>query len=182
MKQIIWLFVLMILMVSCREKDQSKLITKKIQYDVNIKSPDPEWDWWIQNIVGPDREKLVDIIMDGALSGKFQAYDYFGDSITPAYIKSMLADTLFFTFKREEPPYDEYDTTVIFKINRDDITRIRFLEEWRINPETMEFTKKVLGLGPVAHRYDMQGNERWQPLFWIYTDKEFIKELNKHKY
>jgi hypothetical protein len=125
-----------------------ELITKKIQYDVNIKSPDPEWDWWIQNLVGPDREKLVDLIMDGALSGKFQAYDYFGDSLSPEAIRSMLADTLFLTFKREEPPYDEFDTSVIFKIERKDILRIRFLEEWSINPETFEFQKKSFGHRP----------------------------------
>lgn len=175
-----FLFILIIIFFSgCGRQKSDRLITKKIQYDVNIKSPDPEWDWWIQNIVGPDREKLVDIIMDGALKGKFQAYDYFGDSLTPAQVKSMLSDTFYLSYKREEPPYETFDTAVIFKINRNDILRIRFMEEWRINPETMEFHKKVLGIGPVARRVDMHGTERWQPLFWISTDKEFLKSFGK---
>ncbi len=171
--------LLIIIFVSCRQENNDRVITKKIQYDVNIKSPDPEWDWWIQNIVGPDREKLVDMIMDGALSGKFQAYDYFGDSISPEAIRAMLTDTIYFTYKESEPPYDEFDTAVILRITRDDILRIRFMEEWSINPETMEFHKKVLGLGPVAHRIDIQGNERWQPLFWIPADKNFLKTFRK---
>ncbi len=173
--------ILAVVLVSCKQKPTKDIITKKIQYDVNIKSPDANWDWWIQNIVGPDREKLVDLIMDGALSGKFQAYDYFSDSISPAAIKWMLADTFYLTYKRSTPPYDEYDTTVIMKITRDDILRIRFLEEWSIDPNTMQFDKKVMGIGPVARRIDLSGTERWQPLFWIYTDKDFISALKKEE-
>jgi hypothetical protein len=173
--------IIVVMLVSCKQKSNETVITKKIQYDVNIKSPDANWDWWIQNLVGPDREKLVNMLMDGALSGEFQAYDYFSDSIKPADIKLMLADTFYLTYKRSTPPYDEYDTTVIMKISRNDILRIRFLEEWRINPETMQFDKKVLGIGPVARRIDLSGTERWQPLFWIYTDKDFIRALSKRK-
>jgi hypothetical protein len=180
MKKLLLFIVLIVAgLTACQQKPEQKVITKKIQYDVNIKSPDADWDWWIQNIVGPEREKLVNMIMDGALSGKFQAYDYFSDSITPDDITMMLADTFYLTYKRSVPPYDEYDTTVIMNITRNDIQRIRFLEEWKIDPNTMQFEKKVYGIGPVAHRYDLQGNERWQPLFWIYTDKEFIKGLKE---
>ncbi len=173
--------ILVVFLVSCRQEKPKEVITQKIQYDVNIKSPSPDWDWWIQNIVGPDREKLVNMIMDGALSGKFQAYDYFNDSITPADISLMLADTFYLTYKRTVPPYDDYDTTVIMKINRSDIQRIRFLEEWKIDPSTMHFEKKVFGIGPVARRIDLHGIERWQPLFWIYTDEDFIKRLKSEE-
>jgi len=180
-KLILIAFVTLSVLSSCKQQTHQEVITKKIQYDVNIKSPSPDWDWWIQNIVGPDRDKLVDEIMDGALSGKFQAYDYFSDSIKPEDIRMMLADTFYITVKRAKPPYDDYDTTVVLDITRDDIQRIRFLEEWTINPETMQISKKVMGIGPVARRHDLSGNERWQPLFWIYTDKDFIKNLKKEE-
>ena len=179
---ILLLIMLCPFLYACQQQgDHKELITKKIQYDVNIKSPDPDWDWWIQNIVGPDREKLVDLIIDGALSGKFQAYDYFSDSISPEDIKMMLSDTLYLTMKRAVPPYDLFDTTILMNITRDDILRIRFLEEWRIDPETMRFEKKIYGIGPVAYRIDLQGNERWQPLFWIYTDSQYIKQVLENK-
>ena len=178
MKKLVLLVVVaLMVLVSCQQQTKKDVITKKIQYDVNIKSPDADWDWWIQNLVGPDREKLVNMIMDGALSGRLQAYDYFSDSITPAIIHEMLADTFYLTYKRSVPPYNDYDTTIIMKINRKDIQRIRFLEEWKVDPETMQFEKKVYGIGPVARRIDLQGVERWQPLFWIYTDKDFIRSL-----
>jgi len=178
-KLILISLVALSLFSSCKQQTHQEVITKKIQYDVNIKSPSPDWDWWIQNIVGPDRDKLVDEIMDGALSGRFQAYDYFSDSIKPEDIRMMLADTFYITVKSPKPPYDDYDTTVVLNITRDDIQRIRFLEEWTINPETMQIYKKVMGIGPVARRIDLSGNERWQPLFWIYTDKDFINSLKR---
>jgi len=163
---------------SCRQ-DNKELITKKIQYDVNIKSPDSDYDWWIQNLPGPQRENLVDLILDGALSGKFQSYDYFNNPITAFEVSKILSDTSVLTLMAKEPPYDYYDTAIVYTIQRDDILKIRFLEEWKMNPNNLEFEKKILGLAPVARRIDPMGIERWQPLFWIYTDDEFVQSLNK---
>ena len=174
---IFWL-ALMITAVSCQHKGK-ELVTQKIQYDVNIKSPDPSYDWWIQNLPGPQRENLVDMILDGALSGKFQAYDYFNDPISPYDVSKILSDTAALTLKSQEPPYEYYDTLVVYHIDRQDILKIRFLEEWRIDPATLKFDKKILGLAPVARRLDNSGIERWQPLFWIYVDEDFIKKLKK---
>ncbi|MDP2721915.1 MAG: hypothetical protein Q8O72_04080 [Bacteroidales bacterium] len=173
------LFLLTILIAafsSCRQGSM-ETVTKKIQYDVNIKTPDPNYDWWIQNLVGPDREKLVDMIMYGALEGGVQAYDYFNNPITPNDIKMILADTILVKFRHEEPPYELYDSLIVHTINRNDIQRIRFMEEWKINRETLQMQKTIYGISPVARRLDSQGVERWQPLFWLYTDKEFIKKL-----
>ncbi len=178
MKKYIYISFLIFVAVlsSCKSDDQT-LVTGKIQYDVNIVSPDPSYDWWIQNIVGPDREKLVDIIVEGAKSGKWQAYDYFNEPISAAEVRGIFADTMMVTLVNEEPPYDYYDSTVIYNILNKDIMKIRFLEEWKLDKETLQFSKKIYGIGPVAKRYDFNGIERWQPLFWIYTDKDFIDKL-----
>lgn len=165
---------------SCMHNEK-KLITEKIQYDVNIKSPDPDYDWWIQNLPGPERDNLVNMIMDGALSGKYKVFDYYNQPLSPEAVKMMMADTIYYTIMDEEPPYQERDTMVINKILREDITRIRFLEEWTTDPETMQVYKKVLGIAPIARRPDLMGMERWQPLFWIYTDKNFVEGLNEVK-
>lgn len=156
-------------------KNNYEQITKKIQYDVNIISPDPEYDWWIQNLVGPDREKLVDLIIDGAKEGKWQAYDYFNEPITPAEVRNLFSDSVYLTMIQKDPPYEFYDTLIVNNILNTDIQRLRFLEEWYIDPETLKFDKKILGLAPVAKRKDFQGITRWQPMFWIYVDDEFVK-------
>jgi hypothetical protein len=159
------------------QQGEKEIIANRIQYDVNIKSPNPDYDWWIQNLPGPQREELVNLIMDGALSGKFQAYDYFNNPISTQEVARVMSDTTYFTLINQDPPYDEKDTTIIYTIVKEDIQRIRFLEEWKLNPDNLTIEKKILGIAPVAQRFDAIGNERWQPLFWIYTDKEFIKEL-----
>jgi hypothetical protein len=173
-----FLLVLLIGLLSSCGQDKMQLVTKKIQYDVNIKSPDPSYDWWIQNLVGPDRQQLVDVILDGALEGKFQAYDYFNQPITPAQVKQLFADTMLVSFRQLEPPYELYDSLIIHNIEREDIQRLRFMEEWKMNPNNLDFEKKIFGLAPVARRVDSRGIERWQPLFWIYTDQEFLKSTN----
>ena len=77
----------------------------------------------------------------------------------------------------KEPPYEYYDTVIVYKIQRDDILKIRFLEEWKTDSKNLSFEKKVLGIAPVARRIDPMGIERWQPLFWIYINDDFIRSL-----
>jgi len=170
--------VLIITTTSCQH-DEKELITKKIQYDVNIKSPDPDYDWWIQNLPGPQRENLVDMIMDGALNGNIQAYDYFNEPISAYDVSKIISDTAAFTLMSQKPPYEYYDTLIVYRIEREDILKIRFLEEWHMDPRNFAFEKKILGIAPVARRIDRMGIERWQPLFWIYMDDDFIKKLKK---
>ena len=169
----------MLVQIGC-ENNKNEVITKKIQYDVNIKSPDPEYDWWIQNLVGPEREHLVNLIVDGAKDGKWQAYDYFNDPIDKFEVRTIFSDTMLISMMKSEPPYELFDTMVIHNILPEDILRLRFMEEWSINPDNLAFSKKIIGIAPVASRLDFNGIERWQPLFWIYTDDEFIKGLKSN--
>jgi hypothetical protein len=46
-----------------------------------------------------------------------------------------------------------------------------------MDPETLQMNKKILGIAPIARRMDIMGVERWQPLFWVYTDEEFSKQF-----
>jgi len=171
--------IFMLVQIGC-ENNKNEVITKKIQYDVNIKSPDPEYDWWIQNLVGPEREHLVNLIVDGAKDGKWQAYDYFNDPIDKFEVRTIFSDTMLISMMKSEPPYELFDTMVIHNILPEDILRLRFMEEWSINPDNLAFSKKIIGIAPVASRLDFNGIERWQPLFWIYTDDEFIKGLKSN--
>lgn len=181
MKKLLFILTsISIFLVACQQQEK-EIITEKIQYDVNIKSPDPDYDWWIQNLPGPQREKIIDMIIDGALTGKYKVYDYYNQPIATSDVKMILSDTSYYTIVDEEPPYTERDTMVISTIFREDILRIRFLEEWRINPDNLQVEKRVLGIAPIARRPDLMGMERWQPLFWIYTDEKFLEELKNER-
>ena len=185
MKNRISLFVILPVMAavlllspSCRQK-KGEVITRRIQYDVNIKSPNPDYDWWIQNIAGPQREKLVRMILNGAVSGKYKAYDYFYQPLSREAVARILNDTLAVKVRETHPPYALKDTLMGTHIDIKDIQRLRFMETWTVNPETMQFTKTIQGIAPVARRLDAAGNVRWQPLFWIFPDKKVLRSLQQ---
>ncbi|MBU1008984.1 MAG: hypothetical protein KKD74_02500 [Bacteroidetes bacterium] len=164
-------------MLSCQQKPASEILTERIQYDVTIKSPSPDYDWWIQNLEGASREKLVRMLIDKARNGEVKVHDYFNNPIDATQVAHIIQDTMLYRMMRKEPPYELYDTLVVQHIEAADILRIRFLEEWTIDPVSLQVTKKVLGIAPVARRYDSEGIERWQPLYWIYTDDRYPAKL-----
>jgi len=172
--------LLFFLFLSCRtaSKSDSKILTERIQYDVLIKSPDPEYDWWVQNLEGPKREYLIKNLIDAAYSGNIDVYDYyFNTLLTSNEVKNIgfKRDTL--TFQRPDPPYELYDTVVEQKLDIREITKIRFLEEWYMDEKTLEIEKMVIGLAPLARNYDEKGEFRgYMPLFWIYFDERYPLE------
>jgi len=172
--------IIVVTMLACQQS-KTEIITEKIQYDVNIKSPDADYDWWIQNLPGPQREKMVNMILDGALSGKYKAYNYYNQPISPVDVIMLMSDTTYYDIVDEEPPYEIRDTMVVSNIMREDVLRIRFLEEWRIDQDNLKMEKRILGIAPIARRPDLMGMERWQPLFWIYTDEKYVEELENNK-
>ncbi len=180
MKKLVVFFIIVNwFFAGCRQHHEPVVVTKRIQYDVPIKNPDPEYDWWIQNLTGPRREQIVDLILDGAKSGKYKAYDYFFEPLSAKQVAGILSDTVVRKLRKETPPYELYDTTIITTIHPKDILRLRFLEEWRTDPSSLKFEKIIMGVAPIARRIDQFGNERWQPLFWIIPNAEDAASMRK---
>lgn len=179
LKFLIIIIFLGIFLSACQNQ-KAKTVTRKIQYDVTIKSPNPNYDWWIQNISGPQREALVKMILEGALDGKYQAYDYFYKPISKAKVAQILFDTIHKEIQEKTPPYSQKDTIIVNHITWKNIERLRFMEEWRVNRKNLSFIKKVVGIAPVATITDATGNVRWQPLFWIFPDKNYLRKMEKN--
>lgn len=170
---------IMFITASCNQKKE-KVITPKIQYNVTIQSPNSSSDWWIKNIPGPQREQLIETLLKGALSGKYPVYDYFFNPITRQKVAQILNDSIRKTVQDKNPPYELKDTVIVKKTGVKDIVKLRFLEAWDMDTATLEIRKKVMGIAPIAKIQDGSGNTRWQPLFWIITDKNFLKKLKKN--
>ncbi len=172
-------FLLAISGCRTRSGDDKSLVTKRIQYDVPIKSPDPDNDWWVQNIEGQDREKLVKTIMQSALEDKVKAYDFFtNELLTADQLKGIMkrADTI--TLERPQPPHSLYDTVLVQELDMHDITRLRFLEEWTMDDKTLQFSKKIAGICPLIARFGDDGELRgYMPLFWVFFDEKYPDEL-----
>lgn len=171
-----WLLFLSIaaLLFSCEKHQDQTVVTERIQYDVVIKSPDPELDWWVQNLEGPKREGLVNAIMDAAYSGKVKAYDVFGKQVTPEQVKAIENYTDTILVQEPNPPYSDTLVPVKHELSRKDITRIRFMEEWSMNPSTLQINKRVIGIAPLLEKYTEKGEfQGYMPLFWIYFDDKY---------
>lgn len=173
LKILIFMLPLLILL-SCSNKDRKKLITERIQYDVNIKSPDPEYDWWIQNLEGSNRETFVKMIINAAFKGDLKAWDIFHNPMSVDDIKALCNRSDTITTTSPNPPYNDTIMVVKQELDLQRITRVRFLEEWRMDEKTLEFDKKIMGIAPVMEVFNDDGSLRgYMPLFWIYIDKEY---------
>ena len=180
MKKIIFALLatgLILVFTQCEEKEQDNriIITKKIQYDVPIMNPDADHDWWIRNIEGSDREALLNNIFDKVQSGDIQAYDYFNEPLTVGQIGSILVDTMHQVLNRITPPYAEYDTTIIHKIQASDVFILRFLEEWKYDENSLHIDKKVYAISPVLEVI-IDGQKVTRPLFTVYTDESILRK------
>jgi len=169
------------LLISCgnNESNEKNLVTKRIQYDVSIRNSDPELDWWVQNVEGSSREKLISDILRQVSEGKVKSYDFLTcNPITTDEIKSMLKRVDTISVERSTPPYDLVDTVLVSEIRPGDITRLRFLEEWSMNEKTLAFTKKITGICPMVERHSDSGELRgYRPLFWVFFDDKYPAEL-----
>ncbi|MBM3404429.1 MAG: hypothetical protein FJY10_06020 [Bacteroidetes bacterium] len=173
----IFLLVLLLIFDGCGKKEESRegsLITKRIQYDVDIKSPDPDLDWWVQNIEGEKRETFIRGLLEKAYSGKYRMYNYFNNPLTAGQAKKIGVRRDSVKLQRSDPPYEEYDTLVVKTLEPHEITRIRFLEEWYFDAGSGEITKKILGVAPMIRSYDDFGEFRgFELLFWMYYDPDY---------
>jgi hypothetical protein len=173
------------LIISCNRKasEQKPVVTERIQYDVTIKSPDPDFDWWMQNIEGSGREKLVNDIIANVREGKVKAYEVLSNKLlTKEDVGHMLRRVDSIAFENPDPPHNLVDTVIVYELQQKDITRIRFLEEWRVDPNDLSFTKNVLGICPVIEAYSESGELKgYKPLFWVYFDERYPGAFNPGK-
>ena len=148
------------------------LITKKIQYDVFIKSIDKGKDWWVDNIETTDREKFLKTIIDVAAKGKLKVYDFFMKPLDKKKFAEILHKTDTVVMQRLTEPYADYDTVLRTDFDQTSILKMRFVEEWALNTQTFKFYKKVLAICPMVEGLDDKGNLRgYTPLFWVFFDE-----------
>lgn len=168
------LILLAALTVSC-SSGKGDLLTERIQYDVTIKSPEVDLAWFVQNLEGPKREKFIQSVMETARSGKFKIYDVMSNKLlTPEEVLAVGTRSNIFTLQRNYEPYENYDTIIKHELQLSEISRMRFLEEWYMNPKNGYITKKVIAICPLVESYTEDGELRgYQPLFWISYVKNF---------
>ena len=122
------------------------------------------------------RDAFVKKIMEAAYEGKIQAYTYAdNEPISGEELQKLLNPIDTITIASSEPPYNMIDTVVYRKLDFNQITKVRFMEEWYMNEKTLEITKKVVGICPVVPSIDPNNGEFRgnNPLFWLYLDDKY---------
>jgi hypothetical protein len=158
-----------------QQKPERANVTQRIQYDVSIISPDPDYDWWVQNIEGSERENFVKNILNAVSDGKVKAYDFFSyKALASNDIKGIFRRTDTIALERPDPPHELIDTVLVHELSIKDISKIRFLEEWNMNGETLAFDKKVVGICPLVEAFTELGESKgYKPLFWVFLDQKY---------
>lgn len=188
MKKIVQITIVLmglcIILPSCGgKKDGSddsgrKVLTERIQYDVFIKTPNPDFDWWVQNIEGSKRESFVKTFLNLAYDGKVKAYDYFNKPLTPEEVKKIgnFTDTTY--VEDSINPNITNKIAVKHTLDIQEITKVRFLEEWYLDEKGMSFEKKVVGMMLMKTRIlDSLEPALNVPLFWIYFDDKYPAKM-----
>lgn len=188
MKKLLAIFLILFLatLLSCMNDKKNKdyknetQLTERIQYDVLIKTPDPDLDWWTQNIEGSKREIFVKTILDLATSGKVKAFsgDYLYTPLTPDEVKETGNSSENKTIQNPDDPSKSYDTIIKKELDIQTITKVRFLEEWYLNEKSLSFDKKVCGVMLLRENYgDSLELRGYTPLFWIFFDDSYPAKL-----
>jgi len=171
------LLIASVCLTSCGDAKEQKnydIVTERIQYDVPIKAPYPDLDWWVMNIEGIKREKLIHMILNMAYDGKVQAYNYLDMPMSAEEVKAIGVRNDTLIMPTMLPPYEDSVVVINERLRVNDIHRIRFLEEWRINEKTLRIEKNVLGIALVLSDYAPNGELRgYRPLFWVYFDDRY---------
>lgn len=193
LKQIVSLTIglLLLVFISCTPKGDDKtsrpLLSKSIEYDVTINNFKvfSEWGlntsgafWYRNNLESSTRNAFMQLLFKNALAGKLELYDMNDKLIDTNRLKVLLlASVDSITATRTEPPYKEYDTVITKTIHPEEITALRFREEWTYDPATMAIKKKVIAFAPIwtPITTDNDGKETYgknKALFWVKWSKE----------
>jgi hypothetical protein len=165
------------------EKTNGQVITEKIEYPVFIKDPYEldNGEWWKENIETSKRLDFVKILFDWAYSGDVKAYDYLTNKeLTLEEVKQIGNNTDTIRIADINPPYEEKDTTIQNKLDFNLIHKIKFMEEWSLNIQNHSINKRIIGVAPALTIYgDSNEIKGYQPLFWLYFDKDYVKNLKR---
>lgn len=125
------------------------------------------------------RKQYIDSLNSAIENGKINIYecsemeDYYNydtDKLLPlsksdAHYRYYEIDTL--TFTHTEPPYDEYDSVIVWKLDVSTMGSM-FVEKWLIDDVTLEMRKEVQGIDYYIWDYYFDGELKGiKPIFYL---------------
>ncbi|NJO87705.1 MAG: hypothetical protein HC831_01165 [Chloroflexia bacterium] len=124
------------------------VLADTIAYDVTIKNPDPEDNWTEEDLKGMDELALANIVLNAIYNGRLTAYD----------------------FQTEEPMTIEQVKELEAEYTRDNVGRMRFIEEWYFDEKNLQFGKRVNAIMLAYERLNNEGEARYIPGVMVYLN------------
>ncbi len=141
---------------------------------------DEERPTWLKQL---NKDELYKIIVDGALSGEYPAYDYyFNTKLSKEEINQLCNIIESDTIKIKNPTTGKEEEKVInVTFNKEEISNIFFLEKWVFNKTTKMIEKKVIGAGPIIEKYipsEIEGEltKVKKLLYVVYFDQSYFPQ------
>ncbi len=164
----------------------SQNLSRNVEYDVTINNfawisnlglEELNHSWFRDNLEASVRGAFVELLFKNAKDGKLELYDMNDKRIDAQHIRALFLgpiDTV--TMNRSRPPYDSYDTIIPKSIPSEEITALRFREEWTYDPSTMAISKKVLAYAPIWTPIILDNNNheifgKGKAMFWVKWSK-----------
>lgn len=159
-------------------KYYNKPFVNLIDYEVFIRNPEPDVNWWVNNLEGIKRELLITTLLNVAYSGKVNVYDENNNLLTNEQVRAIGNEPTLLKTKTPNPPYNDTIILIDNQLNLQLITKIKFTEEWYIDDQTLEIGKKVVGITPLIEEYFEDNSFKgFKPLFTIYFDDKYPRIL-----
>lgn len=159
----LFLAILPLLMLfSCGSKPENKLITSRIEYDVQVNNYD-KMDGWMNNMGAEERKSFIGFLFD-ELNDK-KAVDSLGNTAGNEYAMQII--------RSFHPELDSSLDNAYQLIENETVIvdKLRFREKWEFNAETYQLVKTVLAVAPIIEKIDSNGSIFGaEPLFWVNCD------------
>lgn len=157
-------------------------LTDKIAFDVIIDNTNHlitdtygnKNEFFFHNIEVSNRNNLVSIIFDAATNKHTKSYDFFFNELSDNEIKQTL-------IRNESVSIPDtlniglfIDQNIEIDIEKSDIQRIKFIEKWEIDKESLQFTKQVIAISPAYMVFGNNAEFRgFKSMFWLlFNEKE----------
>jgi hypothetical protein len=171
---------------SSESKPDKMTITSKIAFDVitdntlfMVKhSYGEQLPFYFMNIEPSVKMKINNSILDAGFEKRTPVYDYFFMELKEDQMAQLQERQDTISIYKDDDSMLPVDSVFVYKLDRQAIHRLKFAEEWMLDKNTMQFSKKVIAVSPSVISYDEGGDFKgFRFLFWLLFDKKKKEEL-----
>jgi hypothetical protein len=168
------------------EKAEEMVVTKNIAYDVYLDNTLPvisgaygtKLPFYFFNIETSLRKEIINYVLDAGFDKKTPVYDFFMTPMSDQDLELLKEQKETVFYEDPKNPGTELDSIRITTLDRTQIVRLKFIEEWTLNKTSLKFSKRIIAVSPSVISYDEYGEFRgYKFLFWLVFDESRAQSL-----